>query len=67
MDKVQIIRYRIKKAQRRQKSYADIRRRELEFPVDDSVLLKISPMKDVMKILKKKEAQSLIRRTLQDH
>ena len=35
MDKVQLIRDRLHTAQSRQKSYADVRRRELEFQVDD--------------------------------
>ena len=37
MDKVQLIRDRLNIAQSRQKSYADVRRRELEFQVDDWV------------------------------
>ena len=37
MDKVQLIRDRLHTAQSRQKSYADVRRRELEFQVDDWV------------------------------
>ena len=35
MEKVQLIRDRLKTAQSRQKSYADVRRREIEFQVDD--------------------------------
>ena len=35
MDKVQLIRYRLKTIQSLQKSYADVRRRELEFQVND--------------------------------
>ncbi|KAH0706397.1 hypothetical protein KY285_010896 [Solanum tuberosum] len=35
MEKVQLIRDRLKTTQSRQKSYADVRRRELEFQVDD--------------------------------
>ena len=35
MEKVQLIRDRLKTTQSRQKSYADARRRELEFQVDD--------------------------------
>jgi len=31
-----------------QKSYIDIRRRDLEFHVDEWVYLKVSPMKDVI-------------------
>ena len=53
MEKVQLIRDRHKKAQSRQKSYADVRRRELEFQVDDWVFLKVSPMKGVMRLTRK--------------
>ncbi|KAF3668526.1 putative ribonuclease H protein-like [Capsicum annuum] len=45
MEKVKLIRERLKIAQSHQKSYADVRRRALEFEVDDLVYLKISPMK----------------------
>ncbi|XP_074296964.1 uncharacterized protein LOC141627631 [Silene latifolia] len=37
----------MKAAQDRQKSYADVRRRPLEFEVSDLVFLKVSPMKGV--------------------
>jgi len=47
IDGVQVIRARMKAAQDRQKSYADVRRRPLEFEVDDMVFLKVSPMKGV--------------------
>ncbi|XP_070022771.1 uncharacterized protein [Nicotiana sylvestris] len=39
----------MKTAQSRQKSYVDVRRRELEFQVDDWVFLKVSPMKEVIR------------------
>jgi hypothetical protein len=42
---VQIVRENLKLAQSRQKSYADNRRRELGFQVDDFVYLKVSPMR----------------------
>ena len=48
MKNVQLIRYRHKIAQRHQKFYAYVRRREFEFKVDDWVFLKVSPMKGVM-------------------
>ena len=48
MDKVQLIKDRLKISQSHQKSYADVRRRELEFQVDDWVFIKVSPMKGVM-------------------
>ncbi|WMV13467.1 hypothetical protein MTR67_006852 [Solanum verrucosum] len=44
---------KLKTAQSQQKSYADVRRRELECQVDDWVFLKVSPMKGVMKFGKK--------------
>ncbi|WMV58068.1 hypothetical protein MTR67_051453 [Solanum verrucosum] len=47
------MRCRLKMAQSRQKSYADVRRREIEFEVNDWVYLKISPMKGVMRFGKK--------------
>ncbi|KAL5560854.1 hypothetical protein UlMin_037065 [Ulmus minor] len=40
-------------AQSKQKSYADKRRRPLEFQVGDSVFLKVAPMKGVMRFGKK--------------
>jgi hypothetical protein len=42
-------------AQSRQKSYADTRRRNLEFEVGDQVFLEVSPMKGVMRFGKKGE------------
>ena len=42
---VQIIRENLRTTQSRQKSYADTRRRELEFEVGDYVYLKVSPIR----------------------
>ena len=50
---IQQIRQRIETAQSRQKSYADTRRRPLEFSVGDSVFLRVAPMKGVMRFGKK--------------
>lgn len=44
---VQTIRARMKAAQDRQKSYADTKRRRLEFTVGDKVLLKVSPTRGI--------------------
>ena len=44
-DKVKVIREKIKTAQDRQKSYADTRRKDLEFEVGDMVFLKVTPWK----------------------
>ena len=53
MEKVKLIRERLKTIQSRQKSYADVRRRDLEFEVGDLVYLKISPMRGVKRFGKK--------------
>ena len=53
MEKVQLIKDRLKTSQSHQRSYADVRRRELEFQVDDWIFLKVSPMKGVMRFGKK--------------
>jgi hypothetical protein len=46
-EKVQVIQRNLQRAQSRQKSYADKRRRSLIFHVGDHVYLKVSPMKGV--------------------
>ncbi|KAD4385335.1 hypothetical protein E3N88_25503 [Mikania micrantha] len=46
-DKIALIQERIKAACDRQKSYADNRRRPLEFQVGDRVMLKVSPWKGI--------------------
>ncbi|XP_070017602.1 uncharacterized protein [Nicotiana sylvestris] len=53
MEKVKLIRDRLRIAQSRQKFYADVRQRDLEFDVEDWVFLKVSPMKGVMRFGKK--------------
>ena len=47
-EKVSLIRKRLLMAQSRQKSYADIRRRPLEFEVGDHVFLKVMPKRGVV-------------------
>ena len=53
VESIQKIHQRMKTAQDRQKSYADKRRRPLEFNEEDEVFLKIAPMKGVMRFGKK--------------
>nr|GEZ27416.1 putative reverse transcriptase domain-containing protein [Tanacetum cinerariifolium] len=48
-DKIVQIKERLKVARDRQKSYADKRRKPLEFSVGDKVLLKVSPRKGVVR------------------
>ncbi|KAL0545727.1 hypothetical protein IC582_015618 [Cucumis melo] len=50
---IQKIRARMLTAQSRQKSYADVRRKDLEFEVGDMVFLKVAPMKGVLRFVKK--------------
>lgn len=53
-EKISIIKERLQAAQCRQKSYADHRRKDLEFEVGDQVLLKVSPIRGVMRFGKKR-------------
>ncbi|KAL0544030.1 hypothetical protein IC582_019141 [Cucumis melo] len=46
---IQKIRSRMHTAQSRQKSYADVRRKDLEFEIGDKVFLKVAPMKGVLR------------------
>jgi hypothetical protein len=52
-EKVEQIRLRLKAAQDRQKSYADKRRRPIEFKVGDRVMLKVSPWKGIIRFRKR--------------
>ncbi|KAJ9566950.1 hypothetical protein OSB04_002916 [Centaurea solstitialis] len=52
-DKIKMIQERLKAARDRQKSYADNRRKPLEFQVGDKVLLKVSPWKGLLRFGKK--------------
>ncbi|XP_070017786.1 uncharacterized protein [Nicotiana sylvestris] len=53
IEKVKIIKERLRTTQSRQKSYSDVRRRDFEFKEYDWVFLKISPMKGIMRFSKK--------------
>ncbi|KAJ9556299.1 hypothetical protein OSB04_010913 [Centaurea solstitialis] len=52
-DKIKMIQEKLKAARDRQKSYADNRRKPLEFQVGDKVLLKVSPWKGLLRFGKK--------------
>jgi len=52
-DKIKIIRERLLIAQSRQKSYADNRRKDLEFQVGDWVFLRLSPWKGIVRFGKR--------------
>ncbi|KAL0556819.1 hypothetical protein IC582_005336 [Cucumis melo] len=50
---IQKIRSRMHTAQSTQKSYADVRRKDLEFDLGDKVFLKVAPMKGVLRFEKR--------------
>ncbi|GJY30254.1 putative reverse transcriptase domain-containing protein [Tanacetum coccineum] len=52
-EKIVQIKNRLLSARSRQKSYADVRRRPLEFNVGDKVMLKVSPWKSVIRFGKR--------------
>ena len=52
-EKIQLIRDRLKEAQDRQKSYADLKREPIEYNVGDKVFPKISPWKGVLRFGKR--------------
>ena len=49
VDKIQIVKQCMKAAQDRQKSYADLHRRDIEYAVGDRVFLKVSPWKGILR------------------
>ncbi|KAG8496286.1 hypothetical protein CXB51_007463 [Gossypium anomalum] len=49
-ERVKVIRDCLKAASDRQKSYADLKRKEIEFQVGDKVFLKVSPWKQVFRL-----------------
>jgi len=53
IDKIKVIKERMKTAQSRQKAYVDKWRKPLEFEVGDKIFLKVSPMKGVVCISKR--------------
>ncbi|GKF71126.1 putative reverse transcriptase domain-containing protein, partial [Tanacetum coccineum] len=52
-EKIILIKQRIQAAQDRQKSYADLKRKPMEFEVEDRVMLKVSPWKGVVQFGKR--------------
>ena len=54
-EKIIQIREHLKAARDRQRSYANIRRKPLEFQVGDRVMLKVSPRKGVIRFEKRKK------------
>ena len=54
-EKVQVIRQRLKVASDQQKSYANLKRKDIEYEVSDKVFLKVSPWRKVLRFEKKKK------------
>nr|GFB25258.1 putative reverse transcriptase domain-containing protein [Tanacetum cinerariifolium] len=54
-EKIILIKQRIQAVQDRQKSYADRKRKPMEFEVGDRVMLKVSPWKGVVRFIKQKK------------
>ena len=52
-EKVQVIRERLKAANDRQKSYIDLKRRDIPYEVGDKVFLKVSPWRKILRFGKK--------------
>ncbi|CAH9112204.1 unnamed protein product [Cuscuta europaea] len=52
-EKIKLIQERLKTASDRQKSYADLKRRDIEYDVGEKVFLKVSPWKKVLRFGKK--------------
>ncbi|XP_073317309.1 uncharacterized protein [Primulina huaijiensis] len=52
VDKVKIVRKKLKAAQDRQKSWADLKRRPVEFNVGEKAYVKVSPMRGVVRFSK---------------
>ena len=53
VDKVKIVKSKLKASQDRQKSYADQHRRDMEYEVGDKVFLQVSPWKGIIRFGKK--------------
>ena len=48
-EKVQVVRQRLKAASDRQKSYVDLKMRDIEYEVGDKVFLKVSPLRKILR------------------
>ena len=57
-EKFQVIRQRLKVASDRKKSYADLKRKDIEYEVSDKVFLKVSPWRKVLRFGKKGKLSS---------
>ena len=58
IEKVKLIQERMKTSQSRQKSYADQRKRPLEFSIGDHVFLKVTPTTGVGRAIRSRKLSS---------
>ena len=56
-EKVKMIRERLKVAIDRQKSYADMKRKDIRYEIGEKVFLKVSPWKKVMRLREKGQVE----------
>ena len=52
-EKVHVIRQRLKVSSDRQKSYTNLKRKDIQYEVSDKVFLKVSPWRKVLRFGKK--------------
>ena len=52
-EKVQVIQKRLKAASDRQKSYVDLKRRDIAYEVGDKVFLKVSSWRKILRLVKR--------------
>ena len=52
-EKVRIIQQRLKASSDRQKSYANLKRKDIKYEVEDKVFLKVSPWRKILRFGKK--------------
>ena len=65
-EKVRIIKERLKAASDRQRSYANSKRKDIEYEVGDKVFLKVSPWEKRTSLWKKRKTESKIHWPLRD-
>ena len=63
-EKVQVIRERLKAASDRQKSYANLKRRDIAYEVGEKVFLKVSPWRKILRFGKKGKIESKVHRAI---
>ena len=63
-EKVPVIRQRLKAASDRQNSYADLKRRDIEYEVGDKVFLKVSLWRKILRFGQKGKLESKVHRAI---